>query len=66
MSFPYVAEFECPKGHQFSALVPTKDTKNKARCPHCFEAWVAANVVDAEQVSGAKSVIAEREKVQSV
>ena len=62
MSFPYEAEFECPKGHRFKALVlPTKIENNKARCPHCFEEWVAENVLDAEQVSDAKPVIAEQE-----
>ena len=62
MSFPYEAEFECPKGHRFNALVMLPKIKNnKARCPRCFEEWVAENVLDAEQVSDAKPEIAEHE-----
>lgn len=62
MSFPYEAEFECPKGHRFNAMVlPTKTKDNKVRCPRCFEKWVAENVLEAEQVSDAKPVIAEKE-----
>jgi hypothetical protein len=49
----YEAEFECPKGHRFLANANPLKSDGVARCPHCLEAWIAANVPDGKQVSEA-------------
>jgi hypothetical protein len=52
----YEAYFVCPKGHRFKAPASPVQGGAKARCPQCFDEWVAANVPDGDQVSEAQQV----------
>lgn len=50
---PYEAEFECPKGHRFTAPA-SPFGGSEARCTVCYEEWIAANVPNGRQVSEAR------------
>ena len=53
---PYEADFECPKGHRFTARTGAMVSGAKVRCPECYEQWIAANVPDGVQVSDSRMV----------
>lgn len=48
---PYEAEFECPKGHHFTARVGAFAAEQQAMCPICYREWIAANVPSGRQIS---------------
>lgn len=49
--YPYEADYECPDGHRFVATAVLFKDDATARCPICYEQWIAANVPDGKQVS---------------
>jgi hypothetical protein len=57
MSFleEYEADFECPKGHRFTAKVG-EGRKERQLCPTCYAEWIAANVSVGVKVSEPRKV----------
>ena len=48
---PYEADFECPKGHTFTARVGMLSPADAVTCPQCYQEWIEANVPKARRVS---------------
>lgn len=59
---PYDADFECEKGHRFTAAVHFDHMTGglqrnaQATCPVCYAAWIEANVPKGRQVSEPRQV----------
>ena len=51
---PYEAEFDCPKGHRFTAPASPFQEHATARCPICMDEWIADNVPDGHQATLAR------------
>lgn len=48
---PYEADFECPKGHRYTAPVHALSKDKTTTCPDCYSAWISANVPNGTQVT---------------
>jgi len=46
---PYEAEYECPKGHVFTAEASPFKNDGQAMCPQCYADWIAENVPNGKQ-----------------